>query len=127
MAIDGKHGVGRAAEVLGEYQQADLDIIGLQETRRDRQSHFKQADYVVYCSGASGDKGDGKGQGGVGLAIRETITAYFLETNYIQTHLSILTQYFGCSPHPMLPVNRHSPHVIVKSRTLVEPLRVSPV
>ena len=33
MAIDGKHGVGRVAEVLGEYRQAGLDIIGLQETR----------------------------------------------------------------------------------------------
>ena len=64
MDFDGKHGVGRAAEVLGEYRQAGLDIIGLQETRR----------YVVNCSGACGDKGGGKkGQGGVGLAIRETI------------------------------------------------------
>ena len=40
MVIDGKHGVGRAAEVLGEYRHAGLDIIGLQETRRDGQSQF---------------------------------------------------------------------------------------
>ena len=67
--------MGRAAEVLGEYRLAGLDIIGLQETCRDGQSDFKQAGYVVYCSGACGDKGGGKkGQGGVGLAIRETIT-----------------------------------------------------
>jgi len=35
MAVDGKHGVGRAPEVLGEYVQAGLDIIGLHETRRN--------------------------------------------------------------------------------------------
>ena len=75
MTIDGKHGVGRAAEVLGEYRQAGLDIIGLQEIRRVGESQLKQAGYVMYCSGACGDKGGGKkGQGGVGLAIRETIT-----------------------------------------------------
>ena len=63
------------AEVLGEYRQAGLDIIGLQETRRDGQSQLRQAGYVVYCSGTYGDKGGRKkGQGGVGLAIRETIT-----------------------------------------------------
>ena len=75
MTFNGKHRVGRAAEVLGEYRQAGLDIISLQETRRDGQSQLRQAGYVVYCSGACGDKGGGKkGQGGVGLAIRESIT-----------------------------------------------------
>jgi len=49
MAVDGKHGVGRAVEVLGEYRQAVLDIIGLQEIRRDGLSQFKQAGhYVIY-------------------------------------------------------------------------------
>ena len=39
MAMDGKHGVGRAAEVLDVYQDMDSDIIiGLQETRRSGQS-----------------------------------------------------------------------------------------
>ena len=75
MAIGWKHGVGRAAKVLGEYRLAGLDIIGLQETRRDGQTQLRQAGYVVYCSGACGDKGGGKkGEGGVGLAIRENIT-----------------------------------------------------
>ena len=68
MAIDGKHGVKRVAEGLDEYRHAGLDIIGLQETRREGQSQFQQADYVVYCSGACGVKGGGKnGLGGVGL------------------------------------------------------------
>ena len=38
MAVDGKHGVGRAAEVLDVYQEMGCDIIGLQETRRSGQS-----------------------------------------------------------------------------------------
>ena len=33
MAVDGKQGVGRAAEVLDVYQEMSCDIIGLQETR----------------------------------------------------------------------------------------------
>ena len=32
MAVDGKHGVGRAAEVLDVYQEMGCDVIGLQET-----------------------------------------------------------------------------------------------
>ena len=75
MAVDGKHGVGRAAEVLSEYRGAGLDIIGLHETRRDGQTTFRQAGYVVYCSGACGNEGDGKkGQGGAGLAVKEKLT-----------------------------------------------------
>ena len=75
MAVDGKHGVGRAAEVLDVYQEMGCDIIGLQETRRSGQSALLQAGYVVYCSGESGGDGEGKkGQGGVGLAVRKSIS-----------------------------------------------------
>ena len=75
MAVDGKHGVGRAAEVLDVYQEMGCDIIGLQETRRSGQSAFLQAGYAVYCSGESGGDGEGKkGQGGVGLAVRKSIS-----------------------------------------------------
>ena len=74
MAVDGKHGVGTAAEVLDVYQEMGCDIIGLQETRRSGQSALLQAGYVVYCSGESGGDGEGKkGQGGVGLAVRKSI------------------------------------------------------
>ena len=67
MAVDAKHGVGRAAEVLDVYQEMGCDIIGLQKTRRSGQSALLQAGYVVYCSGESGGDGEGKkGQGGVG-------------------------------------------------------------
>ena len=61
MTVDGKHGVGRAAEVRDVYQEMSCDIIGLQETRRSGQSALLQAGHVVYCSGESG--GDGEEEG----------------------------------------------------------------
>ena len=75
MAVDGKHGVGRAAEVLDVYQEMGCDIIGLQKTRRSDKSALLQAGYVVYCSGESGGDGEGKkGRGGVGHAVRKSIS-----------------------------------------------------
>ena len=51
------------------------DIIDLQATRRSGQSAFLEAGYVVYCSSESGGDGEGKkGQGGVGLAVRKSIS-----------------------------------------------------
>ena len=73
MAVDRKHDVGRAAEVLDVYQEMGCDIIGLQETRRSGQFDLLQAGYAVYCSGESGGDGEGKkGQGRVGLAVRKS-------------------------------------------------------
>ena len=57
MAVDGTHGVGRALEVLSEYNELGCDVIGLQETRRAGQTILTEAGFVVYCSGESG--GDG--------------------------------------------------------------------
>ena len=45
MAADGKHGVGRALDVLSVYDRLGCDIIGLQETRRSGHSAFSQAGY----------------------------------------------------------------------------------
>ena len=74
MAVDRKHGVGRAVEVLDVYQKMGCGISGLQETRRGGQSALLQAGYVVCCSGESGGDGEGKkDQGGVGLAVRKSI------------------------------------------------------
>ena len=51
------------------------DAIGLQETRRSGHSAFSQAGYLLYCSGeCGGENGGKKGQGGVGLAVRNSIT-----------------------------------------------------
>ena len=76
-AYDGggrEHRVGRAAEVLGVYQERGCDIIVLQETWRSGQSALVEAGYMVYCSGeGSGEGGGKKGQGRVGLAIRRDI------------------------------------------------------
>ena len=75
MTVDGKHGAGRAAEVLDVYQEMGCGIIGLQETGRSGQSALLQAGYFVYCSGESGGDGEGKkGQGGVRLAVRKSIS-----------------------------------------------------
>ena len=58
MAVDGKCGVGRAAGVLGVYEEMGCGIVGLQETyyysRRSGHSAFLQACYVVFYSGESG-------------------------------------------------------------------------
>ena len=68
MAVDRKHGAGRASNVMGKYRRTSQDIIGPQEKRCDGQSQFNQVKNVVICSGACGDKGRGKkDQGGVGL------------------------------------------------------------
>ena len=57
------------------YDRLGCDVIGLQETRRSEHSAFSQAGYLVYCSGECGDENGGKkGQGGVGLAVRTSIT-----------------------------------------------------
>ena len=75
MAGDGKHGVGRALDVLSVYDRLGCDVIGLQETRRGGHSAFSQVGYLVYCSGECDDENGGKkGQGGVGLAVRTCIT-----------------------------------------------------
>ena len=75
MAVDGRHGVGRAVDVLSVYDRLGCDIIGLQETHRSGHSAFSQAGYLVYCSGeCDGENSGKKGQGGVGLALRTSIT-----------------------------------------------------
>ena len=77
MAVDRTYGVGRALDVLSAYDRLGCDIIGLQETRRSSgHKVFCQAGYLVHCSGeecGSGNVGK-KGQGGVGIAVRTSIT-----------------------------------------------------
>ena len=50
MVVDGKHGVGRALDVLSVYDRLGFDVIGLQETRRNGHSAFSQAGYL--CTAA---------------------------------------------------------------------------
>ena len=57
------------------YDRLGCDVIGLQETRRNGHAAFTQAGYLVDCSGeCSGEDGGKKGQGGVRLAVRTSIT-----------------------------------------------------
>ena len=75
MVVDGTHGVGRALDVLSVYDRLGCDAIGLQGTLRSGHSAFSQTGYLVYYSGeCGGENGGKKGQGGVGLAVRTSIT-----------------------------------------------------
>ena len=75
MPVAGKHGVGRALDVLSVYDRLGCNVVGVQETRRSGHSAFSQAGHLVYCNGEYGDENGGKkGQGGVGLAVRTSIT-----------------------------------------------------
>ena len=92
MAVDGTHGVGRALDVLSMYDRLGCDIIGLQETRRSGHSAFSQAGYLVYCSGEyGGENGGKKGQGGVGLAVRNSITRAARPPEFISDRLLKVT------------------------------------
>ena len=92
MAEDGKHGVGRALDVLSVYDRLGCEVIGLQETRRSGQSAFSQASYLVYCSGECGDENGGKkGQGGVELAVRTSITRAARPLEFISGRLLKVT------------------------------------
>ena len=88
MAVDGTHGVGRALDVLSVYDRPGCDVIGLQETRRGGHSAVTQAGYSVYCSGECGGK---KGQGGVGLAVRTSITRAARPPEFISDRLLKVT------------------------------------
>ena len=88
MAVDGKHGVGRALDILSVYDRLGCDVIGLQETRRSGHSAFSKAGYLVYCSGECGDDNGGKKeQGGVGLAVKTSITRAARQPEFISDRL----------------------------------------
>ena len=92
MAVNGKHGVGRALDVLSVYDRLGCDVIGLQETRRSGHSAFSQAGYLVCCSGECGDENGGKKrQNGVGLALRISITRAAHPAEFISDRLLKVT------------------------------------
>ena len=63
VAVDGKHGIGGAWEVLSALRILGCDVIGIQETRRSGQSIFVEAGYTVYCSDESGGESIKKARG----------------------------------------------------------------
>ena len=92
IAVDGTHGVGRALDVLCVYDRLGCDVIGLHETCRSGYSAFTQAGYLVYCSGeCGGGNGGKKEQGGVGLAVRTSITRAAHPPEFISDRLLKVT------------------------------------
>ena len=92
MEVDGPNGVGRVLDILSVYDRLGCDVIGLQETRRSGHSAFSQAGYLVYCSGECGSENGGKkGQGGVGLAVRNSITRAARPPEFISDRLLKVT------------------------------------
>ena len=111
MAVDGTPGVGRALDVLSVYDRLGCDIIGLQETRRSGQSAFSQAGYLVYCSGECGGENSGKkGQGGIGLAVKNSITRTARPLEFISDRLLKLLLNYGVEPRP-LRLLKHMPRL----------------
>ena len=129
MAVDGTHGVGRALDVLIVYDRLGCDIIGLQETRRSGHSAFSQAGYLVYCSGeCGGENGGKKGQGGVGLAVRNSITRAARPPKFISDRLLKVTLElrgrakavtFVVAYAPTEPQNANNKHAFWTSRNRV--------
>ena len=90
--MDGTQELERALDFLSVYDRLGCDIIGLQETRRSGHSAFTQAGYLVYCSGGcGGENGGKKGQGGVGLAVRTSITRAARPPEFISDRLLKVT------------------------------------
>ena len=122
MAVDGTHGVGRALDVLSVYDRLGCDVVGLQETRRSGYSAFSQAGYLMYCSGECGGESCGKKrQGGVGLAVKTSITRAVRPPEFISDRLLKVTLELRVEPRPlrflwcmprlklrMLVINMHS-------------------
>ena len=124
MVVDGTHGVGRALDVLSVYDRPGCDVVGLQETRHSGHSAFTQAGYLGYCSGecdVDGGNGPKKGEGGVGLAVRTSITRAarppeFISDRLLRLHLNYvieprLLRFLWRMPrlkHRMLVINMHS-------------------
>ena len=75
LAFQGTNGIGHARVIMKTCEDAGCDVIGFREVRRNGQSAFTAAGYVVFCSGVDGGKYEKKGNHEVGLAVRKSIVA----------------------------------------------------
>ena len=48
LAFNGKNGIGHSEVTMKVCQELGCDVIGLQETRRDRQKTFTAAEHTVF-------------------------------------------------------------------------------
>ena len=72
-AVNGVNGIGHIYTLLRTCAAKSCDVIGMQETKRDRTSEIPAFGYRIFFSGdCSMDKGR-KGQHGFGLAIKDDI------------------------------------------------------
>ena len=69
LAFKGTNGIGHAEMILKTCEDAGYDTIGFQEVRRNGQSAFTAAGYVVFCSGADGGKHEKKRNHELDLAL----------------------------------------------------------
>ena len=72
-AVNGVDGIGHINTLLRTCAAKGCDVIGLQETKRDRTSENSASGYRVFFSGGCSMIKDRKWQHGVGLAIKEEI------------------------------------------------------
>ena len=63
LAFKGTNGIGHAEVIVKTCEDAGCDTIGLQKVRRNAQSAYTAAGYVVVCSGTDGRKHEKKGTG----------------------------------------------------------------
>ena len=88
IAVDGSHGVGRALDVLSVCDRRGCNVLRLKENRRSGHSDFAQAGYLLHynveCGGENGEK---KGQGGVGVAVKSSITRATRPPEFISDRL----------------------------------------
>ena len=75
LSFKGTNGIGHAEVIMKTCQNAGCDVIGLQEVRRNGQSAFTAAGYIVFFSGADGGKYEKMVNHGLVLAVRESIVA----------------------------------------------------
>ena len=72
-AVNGVNGIGHTDTLLRTCAAKGCDVIGLQETKRDGTFEISASGYRVFFSGDCRMVKGGKGQYGVGLAIKEEI------------------------------------------------------
>ena len=72
-AVNGVNGIGLIDTLLRTCAAKGCDVIGLQETKRDGTFEISASGYRVFFSGDCSMVKGGKGQHGVGLAIKKEI------------------------------------------------------
>ena len=101
-AVNGVNGIGHIDTLLRTCAAKGCDVIGLQETKRDGTFEISASGYLVLFSGDCSMVKGGKGQHGVGLAIKEdiikkagedSITVECISARLLQARISIKSNF----------------------------------